>query len=97
MRFEWDEKKDRANRTKHDLAFADACGIFNDPHMLTLHDAAHSDDEERWVTMGLSGGVLLVAVHTYRMIRKKETVRIISARTATRKEQAVYFSKRGGR
>ncbi len=63
--------------------------------MLTLYDDEHSADEDRWTTIGqtLSNKVLVV-VHTYRKIKDKESVRIISARKATKHEEEQYFERR---
>ena len=95
MRFDWDLEKERLNRRKHKVAFAEACEVFTDRSMLTLFDHEHSDDEDRWITMGRSDdGKILVVVHTYKKIAGKEFVRIISARTATRREAGQYFERR---
>lgn len=95
MIFEWDPEKDKINRRKHKVAFFEACYVFGDKYMLTLYDEEHSEDEDRWVTIGrpLKGSILVV-VHTYRKIRRKESVRIISARKATKNEEKQYL-KRG--
>jgi uncharacterized DUF497 family protein len=64
--------------------------------LLTLFDHAHSDDEDRWITMGqTSGNQVIVVVHTYGKTRGKESVRIISARKATKKEEKLYYERRG--
>ena len=61
--------------------------VFNDPMFITFIDAEHSDDEERYITIGLSNrGKLLVIAHTER----GDQIRIISARKATRKEETFY-------
>ena len=64
--------------------------------MLTLFDEEHSDDEDRWITIGRGlNGKILVVVHSYRKIKGREAVRIISARKATKHEEAKYFERRG--
>ena len=90
MRFEWDEAKNRANRTKHHVSFELAIEVFNDPLHRSIPDRI-VDGEQRWQTMGLVGGiVLLIVAHTYRDDGDEELVRIISARKATRKERRNY-------
>ncbi|MEE8484365.1 MAG: BrnT family toxin [Nitrospinota bacterium] len=92
MIFEWDPEKEKINRRKHKATFFDACYVFSDKYMLTLYDEDHSDDEDRWITMGQSlEGSILVVIHTYRKIRRKESVRIISARKATKYEEKQYL------
>lgn len=98
MRFEWDADKARQNKTKHDCSFEQAAGVFADKWELTLFDEDHSASEERWITLGeASPGEILVVVHTFREYNGIEVVRIISARRATRLEEAQYFSRRGQR
>lgn len=95
MRFSWDPEKERVNKRKHRTAFAEACYAFADRYMLTLFDEEHSDDEERWITMGqIPDGRVLVVSHTHRKSRGKEIVRLISARKATKKEAAQYYERR---
>lgn len=87
MEFEWDEEKAEANRTKHGVSFPEASTVFGDPLSLTQYDPDHSDDEDRYVTMGESSdGRLLVVSHTDRDNR----IRIISARRATRRDRKAY-------
>jgi len=97
MRFEWDPGKAKANERKHKVGFSEACLIFADKFELTLRDEAHSDDEERWITVGqLPDGKCLVVVHTFSSISGEEAVRIISARTATKPELKLYHERRKG-
>jgi uncharacterized DUF497 family protein len=87
MEFEWDDAKDESNERKHGVAFAEAMTIFADPLSLTGYDPAHSDDEDRYITMGTSAaGRLLIVSHTDR----SDNVRIISAREASRRERRDY-------
>ena len=76
-----------ANRAKHGVTFKEAATVFADPLSLTISDPAHSQKEDRFITLGTShNGKLLVVVYTDR----DHTVRIISARRATRKERKNY-------
>jgi hypothetical protein len=88
----WDALKAHANIVKHGVTFAQAATVLADPLALTVFDAAHSQSEERWFTLGLSSeGKLLAMVHTYQSTGSgHEQVRIISARPATRRERDQY-------
>ena len=87
MDFEWDDAKAEANERKHGVSFAEAMTVLADPLSLTGFDPDHSDDEDRYITMGLSAaGRLLLVSHTDR----GEKVRIISARKAGRRERRDY-------
>jgi uncharacterized DUF497 family protein len=86
--FEWDERKSRSNRAKHGVSFEEARTAFFDENARLVADPEHSDDEDRFVLMGLSIGVrVLVVCHCY---RQEETIRIISARKADHGEQQQY-------
>lgn len=93
--FEWDPTKARQNARKHGVTFERAATVFLDAEALSLFDPEHSQDEERWITLGLDReGALLVVCHTY----EGETgtnvrIRIISARKATRSEANQYRGK----
>jgi uncharacterized protein len=85
--FEWDSKKADSNYSKHGVSFSEAMTVFGDPLAATGFDPAHSQEEDRFLTLGLSAdGRLLVVSHTNR----EEIVRIISARQATRRESKDY-------
>src|SRR5262245_3933442 len=87
--FEWDERKNRANRNKHGISFEEARSAFLDENARVLPDPEHSQEEERFVLMGLSTALrVLVVCHCYR--QKDEVIRIISARKADREEQRQY-------
>lgn len=90
--FEWDPGKARSNRAKHGVAFEEAATVFLDPCALSSFDPDHSEAEERWVTLGISGlGRLLVVCHTYlERPEERATIRIFSSSRATRKEQRAY-------
>ena len=87
MGFEWDDAKAEANERKHGVSFAEAETVFGDPLSLTGYDPAHSDDEDRYITMGMSTeGRLLIVSHTDR----GDKVRLISAREASQRERRDY-------
>jgi uncharacterized protein len=85
--FEWDDAKAAANRKKHGVSFDEAVTVFGDDLALTFADTDHADDEDRSRTYGLSNkGRLLIVVHTER----RNGIRIISARKATKREKTIY-------
>jgi len=87
VRFEWDSAKAAKNLRKHRVSFEEASGVFWDPLAVTGDDPDHSEIEERLITFGLSSaGQLLVVSHT----EIDDTIRIISARNATRHERKIY-------
>ena len=89
LRFEWDEKKNRGNRTKHGVWFEEAQSVFRDPNARLFHDPEHSEEEDRFILIGVSATARpLVVVHCYR--ESDSVIRIISARKATKKEVRFY-------
>lgn len=85
--FEWNDNKAATNAKKHRVSFHEAATVFNDPLAITFSDPDHSEHEHRFVTFGLSrAGRLLVVAHTER----GNNVRIVSARSMTRKERRIY-------
>lgn len=88
----WDPTKASSNRAKHGVSFADAATVLLDPLALTVFDAAHSEEEDRWFTLGRTRqGSLLAVAHTYQVTGPDHArVRIISARPATRRERESY-------
>ena len=85
--FEWDQRKNSANRRKHDIGFPEATTVFDDPLSITIPDPDWAVDEERLVIMGMSiNRRMLVVVHTSR----GERIRLISARSATKHERRNY-------
>ena len=85
--FEWDDEKAQSNLKKHGVSFEEAATIFNDPRIATISDPDHSDNEERYVSIGMSVIMrLLSVIHTFR----KERNRLISARKATKAEKKNY-------
>jgi uncharacterized DUF497 family protein len=90
--FDWDPVKEQANVRRHRLAFRQAATVFHDPNQLSIYDSEHSQEEDRWITIGLdSAGVLRVVIHTFRQVEQDLwQIRIISARTATKSEARQY-------
>jgi uncharacterized DUF497 family protein len=90
--FEWDTAKAISNLKKHGISFESATSVFNDPFMLSIIDEEHSEAEDRWLTLGLTtNSKTLVVIHTYHeAIDNDVNVRIISARSASKKEQKQY-------
>lgn len=87
MEFEWDESKAEANLRKHGVPFDEAGSVFGDPLAITYFDPAHSDEEDRFLTIGMSQeGRIVILSHTDRGDR----IRILSAREATRGERKGY-------
>ena len=87
MQFDWDPAKAAANLRRHRVSFHEAAAVLDDPLSTTFPDEAHSEDEARLVTLGVSRqGTVLVVAHTER----NDAIRIISARRATRRERAFY-------
>jgi uncharacterized DUF497 family protein len=87
VQFDWDPRKATANLQRRRPSFDEAATVLEDPLSTTYPDDAHSEDEARFVTIGASHrGRILVVAHTER----DETIRIISARQATRREREFY-------
>ena len=89
LRFEWDPKKDASNQRKHGVSFDEATSVFSDEHGLLTDDADQSDDEDRFVLLGLSSSLrTLIVCHCYR--EADSIIRLFSARKANKQERAVY-------
>jgi uncharacterized DUF497 family protein len=90
--FSWDIGKAQANYEKHGVAFEEAATVFADPDGLDWEDREHSREETRYKRLGrsVSGRILLVVYTVRRMPHVKETIRVISARQASRKERKAY-------
>lgn len=86
MKFDWDKNKNAINIQKHGIDFADVVDIFNHP-MLTMVDNRADYDEERWIGVGWLKTLIGVVVYTERV---GDTIRIISARKATKHEVKRY-------
>ena len=87
MKIEWDPRKARSNLQKHKVSFEEAATAMGDPMAATGADPDHSTTEDRYITFGASDrGRLLVVAHT----DEGETIRIISARLASKGERKLY-------
>ena len=86
MKFEWDETKRQTNLRDHKLDFADAEIVFSGI-TFTFEDERFEYGEDRFITLGLLREIVVVIAHTER----KDTVRVISMRKATKNEQRLYF------
>ena len=87
--FSWDEKKDRTNQNKHGVNFDEAKTVFADEYGRLIPDPDHSEDEDRFILLGLScQAQLLMVCHCYR--KKDDIIRIISARKASKTEIRQY-------
>jgi len=89
MRFEWDEDKNRRNLAKHKVSFERARLIFEDPQALSIQDCV-VEGEERWQTLGMESGTVLLVAHTYRDEASGEVIRLISARKGNAHEREAY-------
>jgi uncharacterized DUF497 family protein len=88
LRFSWDPRKARSNERKHGVSFDEATTVFLDERALLLDDLDHSSGEDRFLLLGLSSFMrLLVVCHC---VRQGDTIRLINARKATRREQRQY-------
>jgi uncharacterized DUF497 family protein len=87
--FSWDARKAASNVKKPGVPFEEAATVFGDPEALDWDDFEHSDSEQRSVRLGFSttGRILFVVYTVQRLKYDKETIRIICARQATRKER----------
>lgn len=90
--FSWDARKALKNNEKHGVPFEEAATVFSDPEALEWEDLQHAQVERRWKRLGLSSETrVLLVIYTLRRLRNAaETIRIISARQASRKERKAY-------
>ena len=87
MTFEWDEEKEEANVAKHGVSFEEAKTILEDPLYVDFYDPDHSQDEHRYIMIGLSNqGSLLIASYA----GCNDMIRMITARQVTRSEREAY-------
>jgi hypothetical protein len=87
IRFEWDESKNKSNRSKHGIWFEEAQSVFDDPLGRLFSDDTQGED--RFILVGMSSyDSLLIVVHCYR--NEDNVIRIISARKATKRERTFY-------
>lgn len=89
MKFTWDKNKADINLRKHGVSFEEAKTVFGDCDALRIYDPDHSEDEDRFILLGLSTTMrILVVCHCYR--ERGDQIRIISARKATKNESSAY-------
>ena len=94
IHFDWDEQKNQANIRDHHVSFEEAQPAFYDPAARLIYDPDHSEEEDRFILLGVSRRMrILVVSHCYR--EDDEIIRIISARRAAKKEQNQYENLRG--
>ena len=92
MNYEWNLVKERLNIAKHGVDFEEAKSVFADEFALVLFDEDHSNDEERFLILGMSQKErILLVVHCY---RENDTIRIISSRKATKSEAKQYKERK---
>lgn len=93
LKFEWDKHKAALNKQKHGVSFEEAVTVFYDEDALEFHDPDHSQQEDRFIMLGMSFKTrILVTNHCVR--ESGSVIRIISARKATKKEAHIYWEKK---
>jgi len=91
--FSWDDRKNITNQKKHRVSFEEAQSVFFDEHAIEYYDPDHSESEDRFLMLGLSYHVRVLVV-SYTLRKDEATIRIISARKATKKEQKAYAGEK---
>lgn len=90
--FEWDDNKEKANIRKHGIDFETAASVFLDPWLIELYDERHSTFwEDRYQVIGMAGNRIAVLMVVY--TERKGVIRLISARIATKEEEAMYYDR----
>lgn len=91
--FSWDDDKATSNLKKHGVSFDEASSVFADPNGLHLADVTHSTEELKFYRIAESylGRVIIVVFTVRKPTDDKETIRIISARQASKKERKAYL------
>jgi len=87
--YEWDENKNKQNQLKHGISFEDAKSVFDDENAISWYDESHSQDEERFIIVGI--GIKYREMTVCHCFRENDFIRIISARKATKKEINLYW------
>lgn len=87
--FEWNEAKNRLNVKKHGISFDEAATVFYDENAILFDDPVHSCDEARFLIMGISQK-LRICIVSHCLRNRNQTIRIISARKATKREIDIY-------
>lgn len=92
LHIEWDPHKAAVNRRKHGVGFEEAESVFLDERAVLIADPDHSDDEDRFILLGMSQALrMLIVCHAYR--EPEDVIRIISARKALAREQKQYWER----
>ncbi len=92
IKFEWDENKNQINQRKHGISFDEAKTVFYDEYAILFDDPEHSVDEDRFLIIGMTQKERVCIVsHCYR--GQESTIRIISARKATKSEKQIYIGE----
>lgn len=93
LQFDWDERKQKTNIRKHGVSFEEARTAFYDENAIQYFDPDHSEDEDRFLLLGMSiKPQILVVCHCFR--ESEILVRILSARKADKSEQQVYWRRK---
>lgn len=92
MEFEWDNEKNLANIKNHNIDFETAARVFGDPFRLEKYDKYHSDNEDRFITIGEINGTTFVIMVVF--TDRGNVTRIISARKATSLERKKYYENK---
>ena len=91
QQFEWDDEKNMATIKKHGVSFDEASTVFYDQFGIRIFDPDHSDDEDRFLLLGMSSKTrILIVCHCY---RQENVIRLISARKATKNEASTYYKR----
>ena len=90
LRFEWDKKKEKINIKKHGVTFVESRTVFYDENAIQFFDPDHSEDEDRFILLGMSLKLrVLIVCHCFR--ESEIVIRIISARKADKEEEREYW------
>ena len=93
LTFEWDDRQEGANLKKHGMSFEEARTAFYDENAIVFFDPDHSDDEDRFILLGLSFKPrVLVVCHCFR--ETESIIRLVSARKADKSEEQEYWGQR---
>ena len=90
MTFEWDDRKEQINISKHGIDFSTATLVFGDDNRIEKYDDLHSISEDRYITIGEINGIAVIVVVVY--TERENSIRIISARLATKIEKEAYYN-----
>lgn len=89
LRFEWDGRKSIENERKHGVSFAEAQSVFSDENAVEFFDPDHSEEEDRFILLGISAKLRILVVCYCQ--RKGNSIRMISARKADKREEKDYW------